>query len=163
MRTQISTVTLRCPASIQEEKLPCGENMICICKTASLVAFVALLSAGLAFTQAPSTEQASKEVAATATVAHVYGQTLKGVNVYNAASNGKLTLVKGSPFATVGQMEGINGKYLISVGTTNLRTYPIASTGGVGRLVSNTNTQDYSGSECGGTSNGGYPNGAVLD
>jgi hypothetical protein len=99
-------------------------------------------------------------------VAYIYVQTTKGVNVYDATAAGKLTLVKGSPFKTSGQMEGVNGKYLLSVGTTDIRSYAIASNGAVGKQASSTNTQNYSGSECGDTSNPanqGYPNGAVLD
>lgn len=128
-------------------------------KTVSLIAFVALLSAGPAFTQTPSDEEISKPTVAPATVAHVYVQTTRGVDVYDAASNGKLTLVKGSPFATSGQMEGINGKYLISVGTDYLHTYAIESGGAVGKQVSETNTQSYGGSECGPTTGLG----SVLD
>jgi hypothetical protein len=58
-----------------------------------------------ALTQTPDIAEATS----TATVANVYVQVAKGVNVYNATSAGKLTLVKGSPFAVSGQMEGHNG------------------------------------------------------
>ena len=119
------------------------------CKTVSLVAFLALLSAAPAFTQSPSDEATPEAKAVAPPVAHVYVQTRHGVDVFDAAADGKLTLVKDSPFATVGQMGGINGKYLIAVGTTNLRTYPIASNGAVGRQVSITNTADFPSSECG--------------
>jgi hypothetical protein len=128
-----------------------------------LVICLALLSAGPAFTQSPSDEEISKPTVASAPVAHVYVQTTKGVNVYDAAVNGKLTLVKGSPFATTGQMEGVNGKYLLSVGTTEIRAYAIESSGAVGKQASSTDTQNYRGSECGDTGDGGNPNGAVLD
>jgi len=74
-------------------------------KTVSFVAFLALLSAGPAFTQTPS-DEATPEAKAAAPVAYVYVQTTKGVNVYDATAAGKLSLVKGSPFATSGQMEG---------------------------------------------------------
>ena len=46
-------------------------------KTVSLVAFVALLSAGPAFTQSPSDEEISKPTVAPAPVARVYVQTLR--------------------------------------------------------------------------------------
>jgi hypothetical protein len=134
-----------------------------------LVFCLALLSAGPAFTQSPSEEEISKSTVAPAPVAHVYVQTTKGVDVYDATAAGKLTLVKGSPFATSGQMEGINGKYLISVGTDYLHTYSIESNGAVGKQASEINTQNYGGSECGTTSAfasagyPGYPNGALLD
>jgi hypothetical protein len=81
--------------------------------------------------------------AAAAPVAHVYVQTIKGVNVYDATATGKLSLVKGSPFAVSGQMEDINGSYLISVGTDDLRIYPIESGGAVGNQASEINTQNY--------------------
>ena len=104
-----------------------------ICKTVPLIAFVALLFiAGPAFT-----ETLPAEPATTATpVAYVYVQTHQGINVYGASAAGKLTLVKGSPFATVGQVGGINGKYLISVGTDYLRSYAIESNGAVGKQAS---------------------------
>lgn len=118
---------------------------------------LALLSAGTAFTQTTD-DEATSNIAA-APVAYIYVQTTNGINVYDATAAGKLTLVKGSPFKTSGQMEGINGKYLLSVGTTNIRAYAIESNGAVGKQASNINTQNYSGSECGNTTG----NGAVLD
>jgi len=121
-----------------------------------------LLLAGPAFTQTLS-DEATPEAIAAASVAHVYVQTHKGVDVYDATAAGKLTLVKGSPFADTGQMEGINGKYLISVGTDYLHTYAIASNGAVGKQASEINTQTYDGAECGSPINNGYANGSVLD
>jgi hypothetical protein len=132
--------------------------MFSACKTVSLVAFMALLTAAPAFTQTP-TEAETPEAKAAAPVAYVYVQTLKGVDVYDATAAGKLTLVKGSPFSTTGQMEGINGKYLFSVGTTNVHTYAIESNGAVGKQIGAINTQLYSGSECGNTDGAG----AMLD
>jgi hypothetical protein len=124
-----------------------------------LVICLALLSAGPAFAQSPSDEEISKPTTTPAPVAHVYVQTTKGVNVCDATATGKLSLVKGSPFATVGQMEGITGKHLINVGTTYLHTYLLTSSGGVGKQVAEINTADYGGSECGSTSGVG----AILD
>jgi hypothetical protein len=118
-----------------------------------------LLSAIPTFSQA---DDSTAETTA-ATVANVYVQTPKGVDVFSAASTGNLTLVKGSPFSDSGQMEGVSGKYLISVGTDYLHTYPIESNGTVGKQASETNTQDYGGSECGSTSLDGVPSGAFLD
>ena len=132
------------------------------CKTAVFVALVALLTAGPAFTQGPSDQIASASKTA-APVAYVYVQTQKGVNVYGAASDGNLTLVAGSPFATSGQMGGINGSHLISVGTNDLHSYAIASNGAVGKQASEVNTQSYSGANCGSTSFNGVSNGGVLD
>ena len=114
----------------------------------------------------PAVTQTSESISATstpATVAYVYVQVAKGVNVYMAASTGKLTVVKGSPFAVAGQMEGVNGKYLISVGTTIIHSYAIESNGAVGKQVSVANTQNYGGAECGTTSADGNANGATLD
>jgi hypothetical protein len=115
-----------------------------------LVLSFALLSAGPAFTQT-ATPESTPEATTTAPVAHIYVQTTKGINVYDATATGKLTLVEGSSFADTGQMEGSNGSYLISVGTDYLHTYKIESDGGVGKQVSEINTQSYSGSECGDT------------
>lgn len=111
---------------------------------------VALLSAGPAFTQTPTAE-ATPETVTAAPVAYVYVQTTKGISVYDANAAGKLTVVDGSLFADTGQMEGSNGSYLISVGTNDLHTYAIESNGGVGKQVSEVDTQSYSGAECGNT------------
>jgi hypothetical protein len=126
------------------------------CKTASLVAFVALLSAGPAFTQAPS-DEATSETKAAAPVAYVYVQTTEGVNLYDAAANGKLTPVKGSPFKATGLMIGSNRKYFMTLGTNWVHSYAIESNGAIGEQVSTINTEDYEGSKCGTTE------GAVLD
>jgi hypothetical protein len=53
-------------------------------------------------------------------VAHVYVQTSKGVNLYNAAPNGQLTLAAVSPFKTIGLMVGTNGKFFFSNVIQNL-------------------------------------------
>ncbi|MGA2534907.1 MAG: hypothetical protein ABSF53_02745 [Terracidiphilus sp.] len=98
-----------------------------------------------------------------ATIANVYVQTSQGVDVFAATAAGKLTMVKGSPFADSGQMEGVNGKYLISVGVTNIHTYTIESNRAVGKQASVVNSQDFDGEECGATSYNGASNGAVLD
>jgi hypothetical protein len=78
---------------------------------------------------------------------------------FTAAANGQLTLVAGSPFKVTGQMEDISGKLLISVGNTYLHTYPIESSGAIGRQISQINTANYGGSECGATAG----QGSVLD
>ena len=85
-------------------------------------------------------------------VSHVYIQTPQGVDVYTLNSANKLSLVTGSPFKTVGLGAGTNGKYWISVGTTILHIYSInQKTGGIGAQVSQIDTSQYSGSECGTT------------
>ena len=87
----------------------------------------------------------------------MYVGTSKGINLYNAASNGKLTLVSGSPFKTTGLMIGSNRKFFITLGTYWVRSYPVKANGAIGAQVSQINTQNYSGRDCGTT------NGAVLD
>lgn len=124
--------------------------------SALTLAFAALLPAP-AFTQMPS---AVLPLASTVTpAAYVYVQAAKGVNVYSVNAAGKPTLVKGSPIPVIGAMEDVNGKYLISVGTTWLHSYLIESTGALGKQVGTINTQDYGGSQCGTTEG----TGSVLD
>jgi hypothetical protein len=119
-----------------------------------------LISAGPTLSQS----DASPETTSTAPVADLYIQTLEGVMVYSVSSAGAITEVTGSRFYVLGQMEAINGKYLISVGTELLHTYKIESNGAVGEQVSSINTHDHHGSQCGMTSyNGRYPSGSFLD
>lgn len=127
--------------------------MSCISRSLSAAVVFALVSAGPAFTQTKSTE------ASTAPIANVYVQTQKGVNVYNANAAGQLTLVNGSPFFDSGQMEGVEGNYLISVGTDYLHTYTLSTNGAVGKQASQINTQSYAGSQCGNTDSAG----SILD
>src|ERR1035441_4061942 len=118
---------------------------------------IALLSAGPVFAQTPS-EEAISNTTTTAPVAYVYlGTTTKGVYLYDAASNGKLTQVSGSPFKTSGLAIGSNGKHFISLGTVDIHSYTIESNGAIGEQVSTINTQDHDGSACGTT------DGAILD
>jgi hypothetical protein len=84
----------------------------------------------------------------------VYVGTTKGVYLYNAASNGSLSLVSGSPFSVAGNAVGSNGKYFVSLGTAYLHSYPVASNGAIKGQVSQINTQSYSGSACGATYGG---------
>ena len=119
---------------------------------------VALFLTDPAFTQLTSTAPpANGSTAAPAPVAYVYVGTSKGINLYNAAPNGKLTLVSGSPFKTTGLMIGSNQKYFITLGINWVRSYPVKANGAIGAQVSQINTQNYSGRDCGTT------NGAVLD
>lgn len=100
----------------------------------------------------------SSQLLPPAPVAYVYVATSKGINLYNAASNGKLTLVSGSPFnKTSGLMIGSNQKYFITLGTDWVHSYPVAANGAIGAQASQINTQSYNGYACGTT------NGAVLD
>jgi hypothetical protein len=99
----------------------------------------------------------TQAVAAPAPVAYVYVGTSKGINLYNAAPNGKLTLVSDSPFKITGLMIGSNQKFFITLGIYWLRSYQVKANGAIGAQVSQINTQNYSGRDCGTT------NGAVLD
>src|SRR5215469_3993962 len=102
--------------------------------------------------------QTVNQAAATpAPVAYVYVGTLKGINLYNAAPNGKLTLVSGSPFKTTGLMIGSNQRFFITLGISWVRSYPVKANGAIGGQVSQINTQNYNGRDC------GTSNGAVLD
>lgn len=91
------------------------------------------------------------------TVSYVYVGTTAGVYVYNADSNGGLTLVSGSPFLLAGTATGSNGSYFLSQGTNYVHSYPVASNGAIKRQVSQINTHLYTGNEC------GTAQGAVLD
>ena len=120
-------------------------------RTLSLSLFSALATSPLI------AQAVTQAVAAPAPVAYVYVATSKGINLYNAASNGKLTLVSGSPFKTTGLMIGSNQKFFITLGINWVRSYPVKANGAIGAQVSQINTQNYSGRDCGTT------NGAVLD
>lgn len=124
--------------------------MKCTCKTGIFLAFVTLLSAGPAFTEIP-TPDASPDSSSSAPVAYVYVQTHQGVDVFDSSSSGKLTLVKGSPFATTGQMGGVTGSHLISMGTDDVHVYSVGSTGAVGEQQGEVDTQKYGGAQCGNT------------
>jgi outer membrane protein assembly factor BamB len=107
----------------------------------TLVSLFALLFPARAFAQA----------------AHVYVQTAKGVNLYDASSAGKLSLVSGSPFQTTGLMIGSNGTHFITLGTDDVHTYSLAANGAIKEQVSEIDTQSHSGAACGTAA------GAVLD
>lgn len=82
-------------------------------KVFSSFCWLAMLAAVPALSQISYEAPDSREAKTTSSsVAHVYVATPKGIELYNAASNGKLTLVSGSPFA--GNLFDLvtNGKYL---------------------------------------------------
>jgi hypothetical protein len=88
-------------------------------------------------------------------VAYVYIGTANGVYLYDAASDGSLTLVSGSPYPIAGSAIGSNGGYFISLGTNYLHSYPVASNGAIQNQVSQINTANYSSSPgCGATAGG---------
>ena len=105
-----------------------------------------LLAAGPAF---PQTPEATAEKTSTAPVAWVYLQEATGVNLYDAASNGKLTLVNKSPFRTEGAMAGSTGSHLFTTTETSIESYAVESNGAIGSLVSTTNIDKYTASGCG--------------
>src|SRR5271163_3781716 len=115
-----------------------------------------LLAAGPAF---PQTPEATAEKTSTAPVAWVYLQEATGVNLYDAASNGKLTLVNKSPFRTEGAMAGSTGSHLFTTTETSIESYAVESNGAIGSLVSTTNIDKYTASGCGFVA----INGALLD
>lgn len=80
-----------------------------------------------------------------------------GIYAYDASSSGTLTAIDGSPFKVAGQMIGTNGSYFISADSTNIYAYAVESNGAIGKLVSEIDTQKYSGNQCGTM---GYPNGS---
>jgi hypothetical protein len=124
-----------------------------------VVCLVALVCTGGAYAQTPDaqTDENAVEAPDTAPVAHVYVSTTSGTNLYDAAANGEISIVSGSPFKTVGEIIGSNGKFFITLGTGLIHNYPIAANGAIESQASANNTQDYSGANCGGT------DGAVLD
>jgi hypothetical protein len=114
-----------------------------------------LLSCSTAFSQ----DQEISEATSATPIAHVYIQVTNGVNVYSESAAGKLTLVKGSPFKISGQMEGITGSHLLSVGTTLLHSYQLAPNGAVGGQIASISTAEYDSDDCGPTTGSE----AVLD
>jgi hypothetical protein len=116
-----------------------------------------IVAAGTIAAQSLSPQVIKPAATSTAPVAYIYVSTNKGVNLYNAASTGKLAMVSGSPFAISGEMIGSNGKYFVSLGTDYVHSYVLASNGAIKQQESQINTQLYNGGDCGTTS------GAILD
>jgi hypothetical protein len=114
---------------------------------------LAVFSAGFAFTPTPA--NAAVPATTAAPVAYVYVQTLKGVNLYDVASNGTLTLVSGSPFKTTGELIGSTGTWLFSLGTSIIHSYPVASNGAIKAQSAQIDTASYEGGSCGQTMGGG--------
>ena len=99
-------------------------------RISALTLCLAALCPATAFPQVDS-DVSSAATPAAAPVAYVYVGTTNGVYLYNAASNGSLSLVSGSPFPITGSTVGSNGKYFVSLGTAYLRSYPVASNGAI--------------------------------
>jgi len=83
------------------------------------------------------------------TVAYVYVTVNNATYVYDASSTGALKAISGSPFATAGNQVGTNGKYFVTIGTSDLNYYAVASNGAVGKLGPHADTNKYNGSQCG--------------
>jgi hypothetical protein len=95
----------------------------------------AVLVALPAFSQTPSSTSDSESAATVSPpVAHVYVATPKGVDLYDAAANGKLALVSGSPFE--GDFLDIvtNGKYFYGTDGKYLYEDSVASNGALKRI-----------------------------
>ena len=93
----------------------------------------------------------SASSAMASSVAYIYSDTnrLNGTNAYTAASDGKVTVIKGSPFPTMGTIVGTNGKFFITQGEGYLFSYAVKSSGAIGSLESDIDTQLYTGAACG--------------
>lgn len=125
----------------------------CSFRISTLTLCLAALCPASAFPQA-SSDISSAATPTAAHVAYVYVGTTKGVYLYDAASNGSLSLVSGSPFSIAGAAIGSNGKYFFSLGTAYLHSYPIASNGAIKGQVAQINTTLYPGAEHGFTYGG---------
>jgi hypothetical protein len=112
-----------------------------------LTCLTALLTPGMALAASPVSyvyvQEDSSQTGDTAPSA---------ISVYAAASDGKLTKIKGSPFQATGVMVGNNGTHIITLDAGYLHSYPVSSTGVIGAQVSEINTQLYPGSGCAGVS-----------
>ena len=97
------------------------------------------------------------------------------IYAYSVTSNGKVTPVEGSPFTQIsGMMVGTTGSHFITDGyggdltggqlpLNYLYSYEIASNGGIGKQVSEIDTQSYSGSNCSSAFGEDFADGAELD
>jgi hypothetical protein len=73
-----------------------------------------------------------------------------GIYAYAASSDGKLTLIAGSPFNVNGQeMIGTNGSYIVTADIANLYSYVVEPNGALGKQVSRAVPEKYDGGECG--------------
>ena len=115
----------------------------------SLLSLAALLAGSALAVSAQTASTTKTAAAATSPAAYIYVQTAAGVVGYSAAANGALTKISGSPFKTTGLLAGSTGYAFYSVGTDLIHTYSLASNGAIGAQVSQINTQNYSGADCG--------------
>ena len=112
-------------------------------------AFTRGVARRLALAVSAQTGSTTTPAATSSPAAYVYVQTSSGVVGYSAASNGALTKLPGSPFKTSGLLAGSTGYAFYSVGTDWIHSHSLASNGAIGAQVSQINTQNYSGADCG--------------
>ena len=127
--------------------------------TVSLAATIAMAGA-FAQAQTGDADQTSTNNNPATPVAYVYVSTNNGINLYDAASNGHLSEVSGSPFQTTLPMIGSNGSHFFTFDNSDFATihsYSVAANGAIGSQVSSIDSQNYTGVDC------GSPDGAVLD
>jgi len=88
----------------------------------------------LAQTSADQTNSTTNETTSAAIVAHVYAATPTGVELYDTASNGKLSLVAGSPFP--GDFSDIvtNGAYFYGTDGTSIYEDTVSPSGALKRV-----------------------------
>jgi WD40 repeat protein len=124
-----------------------------------VICLIAMLSAEVAFSQVASTEGHGGVRGGTSSspVAYVYvssspSSNKNEINAYNAAPNGKLAPVEGSPFSAATGYDGsmaVNGKYLFLTNGVSIYSYSIAADGAL-RRVAATNARRFNQSDCGG-------------
>jgi len=129
-----------------------------------VVCLVALMCTGGAYAQTPDAQTPDAQAEAnmidgpnTAPIAYVYVSTSNGINLYDAAPNGKPGLVSGSPFHTTLPMIGSNGSYFVTLDYSDYATihsYKVGSNGAIEGQVSSIDSQDYNGVNCGATDGG---------
>ncbi|MGB6725078.1 MAG: hypothetical protein WBE74_04185 [Terracidiphilus sp.] len=98
------------------------------------------------------------------TAAYVYIQvqgTSGAVYGLRASSTGALSPIAGSPFKPAGAMVGSTPTKFFTLGQALIHSYPVVSNGALGSQLAQEPVLDYTGSECGGGTQG--QDGAVLD
>ncbi len=95
----------------------------CVLRISIFALCLAALSPATAF------PQASSDISSAANpIAYVYVGTTKGVYLYNAASNGSLTVVSGSPFPLPAVLSGATGNTLSAWEADYVHSYPLHRT-----------------------------------
>jgi hypothetical protein len=104
----------------------------------------------------PSQTDAGVQAPGSSPVAFVYVSAKKGsayeVSAYNAAPNGHLAAISGSPFPANANYLTLNSKYLFGSDGIDIYSFSIASDGALTQVAS-INAQNYNQNECGGPEN----------